>query len=224
VSARRALYGLLAVVAAAAAVLSFAALRDLALLCGFAPQLAPLLPVVVDAGAAAGSLVWLGGAVAEQARRFGRVLAVALLAASVAGNAVAHGLDAYAARPAWWLVVAVSAVAPAVLGAVVHLSVLAAHRHTAPAESGVDGLDDEARYDEVLDEQGLSRLWADAPLVADPDDVDEAGDGPPVGDRAAELIADGAGRRRLARELDVSEYEARRLLAGRRNGHRAVTR
>ena len=58
---RRVLFLLLAVVAAAAAVLSFSALRDLALLCGFAAELAWLLPVVVDAGAAAGSLVWLGG-------------------------------------------------------------------------------------------------------------------------------------------------------------------
>ena len=47
-TARIVLFGLLAVVAAAAAVLSFSALRDLALLCGFAPELAWLLPVVVD--------------------------------------------------------------------------------------------------------------------------------------------------------------------------------
>ncbi|MCW2899241.1 MAG: hypothetical protein JWO67_1506, partial [Streptosporangiaceae bacterium] len=95
-SARTALYGLLTVVAGASAVLSFAALRDLALLCGFSPWLAWLLPVVVDAGAAAGSLVWLGGWATAPARRFGRVLAVALLGASVAGNAVGHALEAYA--------------------------------------------------------------------------------------------------------------------------------
>src|SRR3954447_26854818 len=73
------LYGLLAVVAAAAAVLSFSALRDLALLCGFVAELAWLLPVVVDAGAAAGSLVWLGGRTHELARRFARALALNLL-------------------------------------------------------------------------------------------------------------------------------------------------
>ena len=65
--ARLILLALLAVVAAAAAVLSFSALRDLAQLCGFAPELAWLLPVVVDAGAAAGSLVWLGGRAHERA-------------------------------------------------------------------------------------------------------------------------------------------------------------
>jgi hypothetical protein len=36
--------------------------------------------------------------------------------------------------------------------------------------------------------------------------------------RAAELIDAGAGRRRLAKEIGVSEYEARRLLAEQRNG------
>jgi hypothetical protein len=37
-------------------------------------------------------------------------------------------------------------------------------------------------------------------------------------DRAAELIAAGAGRRRVAKELDISEHQARRLLAHRGNG------
>ncbi len=121
---RRVLFLLLAVVAAAAAVLSFSALRDLALVCGFAAELAWLLPVVVDAGAAAGSLVWLGGTVTVAARRFARALALTLLALSVAANALGHGLEAFRLAPAWWVVVLVSAIAPAVLGAVVHLAVL----------------------------------------------------------------------------------------------------
>ena len=117
------LFALLAIVAVAAAVLSFDALRSLALLAAFAPALAWLLPVVVDAGAASGSLVWLsrpGG----RAEAFGRALALTLLGSSVAGNAVSHGLAAYGLRPPWWLVVLVSGIAPAVLGAVVHLAVL----------------------------------------------------------------------------------------------------
>lgn len=118
------MWTLLAVVAGAAAVLSFASLRDLAAVCGFAPSLAWLLPVVVDAGAAAGCTVWLGQHGPPTARRYSRALTLLLLAASVAGNAVVHGLAAYGARPHWALVVAVSAVAPAVLGAVVHLAVL----------------------------------------------------------------------------------------------------
>jgi hypothetical protein len=202
VSARTVLYGLLVIVAGAAAVLSFAALRDLALLCGFTPQLAWLLPVVVDAGAAAGSLVWLGGRTPRSARTFARALALALLALSVAANALGHGLAAFALAPAWWVVVIVSAVAPAVLGAVVHLSVLVG-RVDAPVQQVNETTgplhEAAAAYDEGhLDEHGLSHAW---------DTAD-----PAAGDRAAALIDAGAGRRRLARELGISEYEARRLL------------
>ena len=240
---RVALYVLLTVVAGAAAVLSFAALRDLALLVGFAPTLAPLLPVTVDAGAAAGSLVWLSrhsGAAAG----FGRTLALTLLGASVAGNALGHGLIAYGTRPAWWVVVAVSSVPPAVLGAVVHLAVRATQAHTAaaghpgvcrPRETAAPAGDppgadrvrepgaastgvtddpvDEPRSDvhhggEDLDGDGVSHPRETAPPAGDP----------PGADRARELIAAGAGRRRLSRELGVSEYEARELLAAHRNG------
>jgi hypothetical protein len=204
--ARTVLFGLLLVVAGAAAVLSFAALRDLARLCGFSPGLAWLLPVVVDAGAAAGSLVWLGGQAPPAAQRFARVLALGLLSLSVVANALGHGLEAYRLAPSWWVVVAVSAIAPAVLGAVVHLAVLVGRRPAALDVSELDettDLADEADFDdEFLDEHGVSRLWADAPQVAGTD-----GEG-----RAAVLIAAGVGRRRLARELGMSEYEARLLL------------
>jgi hypothetical protein len=175
-TARAVLYALLAVVAGAAAVLSFAALRDLAMVCGFSPQLAWLLPVVVDAGAAAGSLVWLGGRTGRSARTFARSLALALLTLSVAANALGHGLAAFALAPEWWVVVIVSAVAPAVLGAVVHLAVLV------------------GRVDE-----------ADIPQADDQDVTRPT-------EQVDELIAAGAGRRRLARELGISEYEARQLL------------
>jgi hypothetical protein len=197
VTARAVLYALLGVVAGAAAVLSFAALRDLALVCGFAPQLAWLLPVVVDAGAAAGSLVWLGGWAGLSARMFARALALGLLALSVAANALGHGLTAFALAPAWWVVVVVSAVAPAVLGAVVHLAVLVGR----PASAIDLPIEDDPPCEDVgtLDERGLSSLWDEAPPASG-------------GDRAAELIAAGAGRRRLSRELGVTEHEARRLL------------
>ena len=216
-SARTVLYILLGVVAGAAAVLSFSALRDLALVCGFAPQLAWLLPVVVDAGAAAGSLVWLGGAVGAAARTFARALALTLLALSVAANALGHGLAAFSLAPAWWVVVIVSAVAPAVLGAVVHLAVLVGRPDPAPpaeTDSDVDGDGDtepipyqltaEAYEHGLLDEHGLSRHWDDAP---------------PARDRVSELIAAGVGRRRLSRELEITEYEARQLIARTRNHH-----
>ncbi len=197
---RAAMWVLLAVVACAAAVLSFASLRDLALLCGFAPGLAWLLPVVIDAGAAAGCLTWLGsGTEYIYSRRFARTLTAVLLASSVAGNAVVHGLGAYGMAPPWWLVVAVSAVAPAVLGAVVHLAVLVAQGHSGPAGVAVDGPEDAAESDAPVD------FWATAPYADTPEG------------RAAELIDAGAGRRKLARELDISEHQARQLL-GERNG------
>jgi hypothetical protein len=205
-SARTVLYALLLVVAVAAAVLSFAALRDLALVCGFAPWLAWLLPVVVDAGAAAGSLVWLGGWTAETARRFARTLALALLGLSVAANALGHGLAAFGIAPPWWVVVAVSAVAPAVLGAVVHLAVLVGRPDPCPPPSIPDeereaaGWHPAVELDGLFDEHGLSRRWVNATPAA------------PQPDRVAELIADGAGRRRLARELGITEYEARQLI------------
>lgn len=208
---RAVLYGfLLVVVAAAAAVMSFAASRDLARLCGFSTDLAWLLPVVVDAGAAAGSLVWLGGQAPPAAQRFARALALGLLSLSVVANALGHGLEAYGLAPPWWVVVAVSAIAPAVLGAVVHLAVVVGRRPPEPSvphrpelplpDLEFDGTAD--LDDDLFDECGVSRFWADAPPA-----VGSNGD-----QRAAALIAAGVGRRRLARELGMSEYEARLLL------------
>jgi hypothetical protein len=203
VSARAVLPALLLVVAGSAAVLSFSALRDLALSCGFAPRLAWLLPVVVDAGAAAGSLVWLSHWPATPARRFARALALTLLALSVAANALGHGLEAFSLAPPWWVVVVVSAVAPAVLGAVVHLAVLVgrADRIEPTAQEPADESDTESDS-EFLDENGISRFWETAPLASPT----------PAHDRAELLIAAGVGRRRLSRELGVTEYEARQLL------------
>lgn len=151
---RAAMWLLLAVVACAAAVLSFSALRDLATLCGFSTRLAWLLPVVIDAGAAAGCLIWLSEH--DGGRQFARCLTWLLLASSVAGNAVEHGLTAYGLRPAWWLVVLVSAVAPAVLGAVVHLAVLVGR----PGSSLIEGAPSDGLSAEVAASDGLSDLPA----------------------------------------------------------------
>lgn len=183
----RMLYVLLLVVALAAAVLSFDALHGLAILCGFTPNLAPLLPVTVDAGAAAGSLVWLRGEAPATARRFARVLALVLLGGSVAGNALGHGLSAYSARPEWWVVVLVSAVPPAVLGAVVHLAVLA----------------------------GRGVVQTEAPVAEPPQAAAELDQPEPDPDplviRAHELGITDAGRPTLVRELGISDYQAKKL-------------
>jgi len=198
-------------VLAAAAVLSFAALRDLAELCGVEPVLAPLLPVAIDAGAAVSTRVWLSGR-AVAAERYARTMTWALLASTVAGNALHSGLVAAAAQPAWWVAVAVGAVPPAVVGAVVHLAVLAGREAvSAPAE----------RHEEAL--SGVSvrdRVGEDAtPAAGSPAQAT-----PRSEDRAAELMAAGAGRRRLARELAIPEHQARALLDARRGEQQEVTR
>ena len=192
---RLAMWVLLAVVAGAAAVLSFSALRDLAVLCGFSTTLSPLLPVVIDAGAAGGCLAWLSGGATGKAARFARALTVVLLASSVAGNAVVHGLTAYHLAPPWWLVVAVSAVAPAVLGAVVHLAVLtgrAVGSGDTPATAG------------NVDHRGAAALTSDA-----------GGQQDELLAQARRLIVGSEGmygRGRLAEALNVSEHRARQLL------------
>ena len=81
--------------------------------------------------AAAGSLVWLGAGSAAAARRFARRLALGLLTLSVAANALGHGLAAFVLLPPWWVVVVLSGIAPAVLGAMVHLAVLVGHDRAA---------------------------------------------------------------------------------------------
>jgi hypothetical protein len=217
---RAVMWLLLAVVAAAAAVLSFSALMQLAALCGFDARLGWLLPITIDAGAAAGCLVWLGrigpgnfpGHTAGAAS-YARSMTLALLASSVAGNATVHALTAYRIVPPWWLVVAVSAVPPVVLGATVHLAVLVGRPGNASSKL------DEAFGGPGEDSSG----WAPGDPGAAPGEAGEpAGDagGPAGEDRAAVLIAEGAGRRRLAAELDISEHAARRMLDAARNGTR----
>lgn len=205
----------LAVVLTAAAVLSFAALRDLAITVRISERLAWLLPIAVDAGAAVSCAAWLSPRSGPDVARFARRLTWALLALTVAGNAAAQGMAAAGIVPPWWCAVLVGAIPPAVVGGVVHLAVLvgrapAGDPFVSPATVAelVASRDDDLTDVQVdmLDDHGLSRLW-DTASTASP-----AGD-----DRVAELIAEGVGRRRLARELGVSEHQARELLEARRN-------
>lgn len=167
-SGRVALYALLSVVGGAAAVLSYVGLRDLALLVRFTDDLAPLLPVVLDAGAVAGSLVWLGVVRldepgGERARRFARALVLTLLAVSVGGNALGHALEAYAIAPPWWLIAGVSAVGPAALGALVHLAVL--------VERALAARTPPAAHPGVVEPPGLLDRLADELIGADWDEL-----------------------------------------------------
>ncbi|WP_219413944.1 DUF2637 domain-containing protein [Pseudonocardia nigra] len=117
--------GGLAVVLAAAAVLSFDALRGLALAVRIPGHFAWLLPIAVDAGAAVSCATWLGGrGVAREAARFAAGMTWCLIAVTVAGNAGQLGMHAHAVVPPWWVAVAVGTIPPAVVGATVHLLVL----------------------------------------------------------------------------------------------------
>lgn len=133
----------LAVVLAAAAVLSFDALRALALAVGIPAGLAWLLPVAVDAGAAVSCAVWLGRRAAPDASRFAGRMTWALLAVTVFGNAGQLGMHAHGVTPPWWVAVLVGAIPPAVVGSTVHLVVLLVRTdRTAVDRLGPDGTAD----------------------------------------------------------------------------------
>lgn len=191
----------LAVVLTAAAVLSFAALRDLAIAVRIDERLAFLFPISVDAGAAVACSVWLSRTAHSDARRFACGLTWWLLSLTVIGNAAQLGMGANGIVPPWWVAVLVGAVAPAVVGGVVHLAVLVGRGAGAQADAPAD------------DEKGVQIVHTPAP-------GDSAGDPPtdrqdPPTDletRARELVADGAGRPRLRDELGVSDHRARQLL------------
>jgi hypothetical protein len=123
----------LAVVGAAAAVLSFSALSDLARICGITATLevngwtlraAWLLPVTIDVLAAVATRIWLRNRAAREAVTFARRAAWGAIAATVGGNAYHGYLVRSNVEPpmiVWMLVGAVPAV---VLGGLVHLAVL----------------------------------------------------------------------------------------------------
>lgn len=114
----------LAAVIVATAVLSFHGLRDLALAVQIPSNLAWLLPVAVDAGAAVSCTAWLARDIPDDASRFARTMTWLLLAGTVVGNAAQLGMHAAGIVPPWWVAVAVGAIPPAVLGGTWHLAVL----------------------------------------------------------------------------------------------------
>lgn len=218
----------LAVVLAAAAVLSFDALRALALAVGIHPHLAWLLPIAVDAGAAVSCATWLGGRTDARAARFAGRMTWALLAVTVAGNAGQLGWHAHAITPPWWVAVLVGAIPPAIVGAVVHLVVLLVRR---PVVEVVVEQVEVAPVEKVAEEVEEAPATVEAPEVEDPP--------PPATpvrlqvarpreetreDILANLVAQGAGRKRVARELGIKEWEARTLIERHRQGDLEVAR
>jgi hypothetical protein len=115
------------VVGLAAAVLTFTTLRDLGesvgyreLLFGFL-LLAWLLPVTIDAAGVIAARVWLRAIGSTEAVEFARTLTWSCIGLSVLGNAGRHVMVELGILPPWYVVVLVTAVPPAMLGAVVHL-------------------------------------------------------------------------------------------------------
>lgn len=233
----------LAVVSMAALLMSFTSLHALAVLCGYSDRMAMLLPVLLDAGAGVATYTWLATDAAERARQFARKLAIGLLSTSVALNALGHGLASAGVRPHWLVVVAVSGLAPAILGACVHLVGLqnqpgepgVATPGEAPGEAGDQPGANLAATPGDQQEPGaatpgetITATLADQPgedhhqvathpgglhLVSLADQPGEAGGDTALETRARDLVAAGAGRGRLAKELDLTESQARALLA-----------
>lgn len=185
----------LAVVALAAAVLSFASLRSLAVVCGTPVQLAWLVPIAVDAAAVTATWVWLAPDSPTRARSTARALSLGTLALSITGNAADHVIAAFGIVPPVWAVIAVAAVPPAVLGAVAHLAALALPRQATPDHR-------QAEPDGDQGEPGDLAARAAALLAAG----------------AAEGVKIGRGR--IARELGIPESQARQLLRHVRQAER----
>ncbi|WP_246577054.1 DUF2637 domain-containing protein [Actinospica durhamensis] len=113
------------IAAASASVASFTGLRGLALITGWPPKLAWLLPVTVDAYAMTSARVWLAASTrARRARRFARTNAIGAITASIAGNATYHAVTVGLMTISPPIVVAVGAVPAAVLGFTAHLHAL----------------------------------------------------------------------------------------------------
>jgi hypothetical protein len=111
--------------ATSAAVSSFSGLRLLAEVAGWAPIMAWLFPLTVDAYAMTATRVWLAASTrSERARRFARTNAVGAILLSLCGNATYHLIAAGLVAVTWPIVLGVGAVPPLVLGLVSHLAVL----------------------------------------------------------------------------------------------------
>lgn len=106
---------IMALVALAAAALSFQSLMHLGQLCGYG-ELSWAYPLVLDLGAAACCAEWL-----HARNRQALAMTWGLILLSVVLNGTVHYLTTEGTPPGWMLVVLVAAVPPAVFGLVVHL-------------------------------------------------------------------------------------------------------
>lgn len=111
-----------ALVGVSTAATSAVSLFELAVLCGIPSPLAAALPIALDAGAGVAALVWITER--GELRAWGRGVAIVALAATVAGNGLAHAITAGVLPVTLPLILTVGACIPAMLFACVHLVAL----------------------------------------------------------------------------------------------------
>lgn len=226
-----------------AATLSFSGLDGLAVSCYISPNLAPLLPCVIDVGVAVAAWVWRRGANEDAARLAGR-MTWSLLVLTITGNGAHLGMEASHVTPPWWVAALVGAIPPAVAGATAHLLVLLGR-----AEAPGVGVEPTSRQSRGLLDAGaptsssprtsatpaqttpsVPPVRAGNPSPAPPNDLlteevkPKRSSMPASTDRtvaetkARALLASnpGMGRRALMAATGLKEYEARKLLESSR--------
>ncbi|MGH3965076.1 MAG: DUF2637 domain-containing protein [Pseudonocardiaceae bacterium] len=219
-------------VAMVAAVVSYAHMHDLAMEHGESWR-SVLIPLAVD-----GMLVAATLAIVDRRRHrqpagvvpwLGLTLGiVASLAANVAAARPELVAQLIAAWPPVALAVSIETLVIVLRTAAEQASEAGADWVTGGDESPVSGRTEGAELDAEPSkagpegkEMGRERgAWlVSARNVAPPAEAQVTGESEPVEpDPVAELLAAGAGRRRVSRALGVSEHEARKLLDERRNG------
>lgn len=172
----------LGVVALAAAVLSFAALTQLGCRAGLDAELAPLLPLGIDAAAVVATRAWMRLERRHPARRYAQCVALTAVVLSVAGNAGEHAMDTYQLATPWWVLTSASAVPPLLLAATAHLAATVTSAAPAPDDPLAAG---------PADPQATAPTEIDEPVDAEPTDFAASGIRP---DQPPELMAVPAGR------------------------------
>jgi len=164
--------------------------------------------------------VWLASSTkSERARRFARWNAVGAILLSLAGNAVSHLITAHLLAVSWYVVLAVGAVPPVILGLVVELAVLRSQVDEArsrPAEDKDRPPDGPAaaRSTPVLSvAPRLAVVRTDRPAVRTQDDKRYADQAEL---RAAARSADQAHRARTGRGISRDELRRQLGISGAR--------
>jgi hypothetical protein len=222
-------------VAVACAWLSFDALAALAVRVGVAEHSAWLVPVLIDAGALAGTIAWRRRSSTATERTVGRRLSLSLIFVSMVGNALEHAAAAVDAGRGAWVVASVglAILPPPVLATVLHMDGPEAQDAGRLDAGRLDVQDlDAGRPDlDELDGDEQEELDGSAPdeLDAGRDELDELDAGRPgdvqddvPGDsdefdrvtiqRAVKLRREGLGRTKLMQELGLGEGPVKRLI------------